>query len=344
MTLSRWKLMAGVLGLSMCGLAALAEPACRTVGYTRRGDDPKPAPEPEKPVEAAKPLPLPVSPPPVTEVPPPTIPLTDDKKPAPFPPTPTPVDSKAETKLIPLPPVNSSTTPPAVDLKLLKEVADVQNPPVPLPTLKDEPAKKDTAPLPVRTETTYREPLPAVVKSELPPTPAPLPSPPPTTVTPAPFTPPPAPAPSLPALEPQPQPLTTPRVTETIPPPAVQVKAEERPVTTVGKKLKVTLHLSDDKPWFEVKDGDDLVLKVTAEGVNLAAASDAKKAGGVLTAAGGVTFRTLGGYGTCDELRVVPGTGEVEVTGKVAVTSNWGKSETTATADKMTFRLGEGKK
>jgi hypothetical protein len=89
-----------------------------------------------------------------------------------------------------------------------------------------------------------------------------------------------------------------------------------------------------------VKDGDEVVLKVTADGVQLSAAAEKGKPAGVLVAVGGVTFRTLGGYGTCDELHVMPGTGEVVVTGKVTVTSTWGKAETTATADKMTFRLG----
>lgn len=303
MRLTRWKLMAGVLGLSMCGLAALAEPACRTVGLTRRSDD-KPTPEPPQPTEASKPLPLPPALPPAdTAVPPPVILPVDEKKPATLPP-PIPVD----TKPVALPPVNDPKTPPAVDPKLLEEVAKTQNPPVPLPTL---PEKKDagTAPLSVPAST--------------PPVPNPTPV--------QPFTPP-------PVTPPAPTPID-------VAPPVVPVKNEVAPLKAdaglAGKKLKVTLHLSDDKPWFEVKDGDDLVLKVTAEGVNLSAAADAKKAAaGTLTAVGGVTFRTLGGYGTCDELQVVPGTGEVVVTGKVSVTSNWGKSETTATADKMTFRLG----
>lgn len=306
MRLTRWKLMAGVLGLSMCGLAALAEPACRTVGITRRAEEPK-----SEPTEAAKPL----LPPADTAVPPPVIPAVEDKKPATLPP-PIPLEIKpVDTKPVALPPVNDPKTPPAVDPKLLEEVAKAQNPPVPLPTL---PEKKDAGPAPI--------PVPAPTLP-LPGNPNPLPAPTP------------APQPS-----PVPPPITTPPAppAPVFPDPVVPVKNESAALSSVtGKKLKVTLHLSDDKPWFEVKDGDDLVLKVTAEGVNLSAAADAKKAAaGTLTAVGGVTFRTLGGFGTCDELQVVPGTGEVVVTGKVSVTSNWGKSETTATADKMTFRLG----
>ena len=329
MTLSRWKLMAGVLGLSMCGLAALAEPACRSVGLTRRAEDTQPV-DPEKPTDAGKPVPLPVpaTPPADTAVPPPVIPPVDDKKADALPP-PIPV----EVKPVPMPAKNDPKAPPAFDPKLLEEVAKTQNPPVPLPTLKEE-KKGDALP-----------PIPG-------PTPVPLPSPP--QPNPVPPVAEPAPVPAPPVTQPivrvkDEKPALPPegKVVDPLVPAKPDPAAEAVKGLPNGKKLKVTLHLSDDKPWFEVKDGDDLVLKVTADGVNLTAAADGKKAAaGTLTAVGGVTFRTLGGYGTCDELQVVPGTGEVVVNGKVSVTSNWGKSETTATADKMTFRLGNdaGKK
>jgi hypothetical protein len=102
----------------------------------------------------------------------------------------------------------------------------------------------------------------------------------------------------------------------------------------------VQMHLGAGKPYFEVRDGEELVLKVVSDAVEVKAPADNGDAASVLKASGGVSFRTLGGNGTCDELRVIPGTGEVVVSGRVSVTSNWGKAETTATADKMTFRLG----
>ena len=328
MRLTRWKLMAGVLGLSMCGLAALAEPACRTVGLTRRADEPK-----QEPVEAAKPLPLPVpAPPSSTEVPPAIIPPVDDKKPAPLPsPIPTPDAKPTELKPIALPPINDSTLPPAVDPKLLADVHKIQNPPVPLPTLTE---KEPVAPLP--------KPVAPVA-----PAPIDFPAPKPVAVDTLPT---PVPSPVVPVADTKLAPVFAEVKKPDVPPlPGVEKKAELPPpvvnerVAPAGvvstKKLKVMLHLSDEKPWFEVKDGDEVVLKVTADAVSLEAAVSGKSTS-TLTATGGVTFRTLGGFGTCDELRVVPGTGEVVVTGKVAVTSNWGKSETTATADKMTFRLG----
>lgn len=345
MRLTRWKLMAGVLGLSMCGLAALAEPACRSVGLTRRADDTKP-----EPVEASKPVPLPVpAPPPATEVPPAVIPTFDEKKPLPLP-SPTPVDVKPVAM-----PANDPKLPPAVDIKLLEEVAKTQNPPIPLPSFKEQPVAPLPAPIPVPApKPVVADTTPPAPKAIDPiPTPVtPLPSPatptsrePLPAPVPAPLgTPTPVPQPSLVAV---PDPVMPVKADLPTPAPRVDLVPEVKPApeavkpagVVAAKKLKVLLHLSDEKPWFEVRDGEELVLKVTADAVSLEAAASGKTTS-TLTATSGVTFRTLGGFGTCDELKVVPGTGEVVVTGKVAVTSNWGKAETTATADKMTFRLG----
>lgn len=311
MTLSRWKLMAGVIGLGMCGLAALAEPACRTVGLTRRADDPKP--DEPKPTEAAKPLPLPdaplPTPPATTEVPPPVIlPVTDSKPPVPA------------ALPVPMPAKNDPKTPPVMDPKAFEDVTKALQPtPVPLPTL-----PTPTTPPPATT--------PPAPKFDFHTT-APVPVTPPVPVA-TPVVPVKGEVPAPPEAKVDVAPLAKP---DTVP-------AEAKAAPFNGKQLKVMLHLSTEKPWFEVKDGDELVLRVTAESVNLMAAADAGKPA-VLTAAGGVSFRTLGQSGTCDEVQVMPGTGEVVVKGKVTVTSNWGKAETTATAEKMTFRLGgEAKK
>ena len=59
-----------------------------------------------------------------------------------------------------------------------------------------------------------------------------------------------------------------------------------------------------------------------------------------MRATGKVGFVTPGGDGVCDELSVVPGTGQVVVTGKVQFKYNWGKVETTVSGDRLTFRLG----
>ncbi len=279
------------------------------------------------------------SPPPATEVPA-AIPLVEDKKPLPTPVAPPPT----ELKPIALPPVNDPTLPAAVDPKLLADVHKIQNPQTPLPSIDTNfqpvaPLPKSTELLPPPVQNRSEElrnsaPLPVIPPKPANPDPIPVALPAPKPVDPIP-----APTFVVPVADTKPMPVT--------PIPVTPLVVTERPAsapvaagTIANKKLKVTLHLSDEKPWFEIKDSDEVVLKVTADGVQLVAGASKGSPANTLTAVGGVTFRTLGGFGTCDELTVVPGTGEVVVTGKVSVTSNWGKSETTATADKMTFRLG----
>ena len=353
MTLTRWKLMAGVLGLAMCGLAALAEPACRTVGYTARqqptspplpavdtGSKPLPPPvvvPPPKPpdvlpspfpvgTEVPAPLPVPPLPSSGPPLPAPTNPFSDGPKP--LPPTPAPAPIAAAPSL---PPIGEPTVVPGgVDERAFTDLAKSQLKQVPLPSLDVKPE----VPKPV-----LDLPVPPSSSATLPP---PLPT----------F------EPSLPKPEKGAfklsdgslvsKPVATPVVGDVpLPTPTVipktADKAETFPVAatlTADRKLKVLLCLGAGKPWFEVRDGEELVLKVVSDAVEVKAPADNGDAADVLKASGRVSFRTLGGNGTCDELRVVPGTGEVVVSGKVVVTSNWGKAETTATADKMTFRLG----
>ena len=68
--------------------------------------------------------------------------------------------------------------------------------------------------------------------------------------------------------------------------------------------------------------------------------SDRGETMSVLKATGRVAFVTPGGDGSCEELTVMPGTGQVVVAGNVSFKYNWGKAETTVSGDKMTFRLG----
>jgi hypothetical protein len=336
MTLTRWKLMAGVLGLSMCGLAALAEPACRTVGYTHRQTPDVPPPVADA---GSKPLPPPVNVPPpapstlppapasLPSLPPPaTLPKADSAPPPatevpPAKPTLPPLPGPGELPKGPdLPPPAlpdlAPASPPAGGLseKAFTDLAKQNLQLQPLPTLSEK--KPETLPSP---------------KPELPKSDAALP-PPVVTFAPAPT---PEPLPTKPAPKAE-LPLTPSPVVTSEP---VRVSATTAAVPA-ERKLKVQMHLGSGKPYFEVRDGEELVLKVVSDAVEVKAPAENGDAASVLKASGGVSFRTLGGNGTCDELRVVPGTGEVVVSGRVAVTSNWGKAETTATADKMTFRLG----
>ena len=144
----------------------------------------------------------------------------------------------------------------------------------------------------------------------------------------------PAEAPSPKPIPPTPTPSWEPRAQ------AIPAEAPSEPARNLEKKLKVMLHMGDERPRFEVKDGDDIYLKVISDKVEVKSPSDSGANMSVMRAGGKVTFITPGGEGTCDELSVIPGTGQVIVTGKVAFTYNWGKVETTVSGEKMTFRLG----
>ena len=329
MRLIRWKLVAGVLGLSMCGLAALAEPACRSTApaQARMPEEPvapaKGAKEPApliEPVMAILPLPeLPVIsrhtevpavlPPslPFAELPTPSIPAMPVLKPAVTLP---PSALKATPSTIPeLPPavpmpVDQLPMPPQSFIDLARQNMNI----TPVASQRDGSLSVLILPTPMYTP--------------LPPDTGPLPQPQPpilgridTGVLPAPVA---------------PMQLTS---------RTVEDATELRPIST-EKKLRVQLNLGIGKPWLEIRDGEDLVLKVQCDGVEVKATGEGTDGMSTLRATGHVSFRTLGGNGTCETLSVTPGTGEVQVSGQVTVTSNWGKSETTATAEKMTFRLG----
>lgn len=124
--------------------------------------------------------------------------------------------------------------------------------------------------------------------------------------------------------------------------PAPTVRAEPPTLTRVAgeKRLKVMLHMGDDRPWFEVRDGNEVYLKVVCDSVDVKSPAERGEAPSVMRAFGKVFFVTPGGEGLCDELTVAPGSGQVSVCGKVAFTYYWGKTETTVSGDKMTFRLG----
>ena len=392
MNMNRWKLVAGVLGLSMCGLAALAEPACRNMApvYARMPEEKKP----EVPLPGRKPvkeLELPSLPPPPVV----TVPMSPTES------LPVPGSPKVDFPAVSGLPVPSALPP---DFKEPELPPALEKPPVTVPysEAKNLAVPKLVEPLPEKPSTQKFTELPSPILlptkmndpvkmaeefSKFPPLPdnvalpksitghkletgeviinTPLPQRQPGTEI---YTVdghgekrrvnPPLPPPSLePIFTPPPilavadtRPVPTKPLTAAIDPAPVappqltpRIVSEEvtplRPVS-VEKKLRVQLNLGSGKPWLEIRDNEELVLKVVAEAVEVKAVGEGTEGLNVLKATGGVSFRTLGGNGTCDELRVVPGTGEVQLSGKVVVTSNWGKAETTATAEKMTFRLG----
>jgi len=316
---TRWKMMIGALGLSLGGLAAVAGvPAANGVSCagTPTHTVARVSEPPTPPTPSPKPIELPALTPP--QLPTLELPLTPV-----VPAVPTPV--APEPSPLPVMPVAILPTPPMIPV------------PVPAPA----PARiEPTAPTPpvatVPPVTHFRTSVGSgQVRATVALAPEPLP--------PNPTAFPPLPTSGLP--EPKPQYVvssdapTPARAAETaavpIPamPPVESAKVAER-------KLKVILAMGDERPRFEVRDGDEVYLKVVCDRVEVKSPGEGGVSVSTMSATGKVTFVTPGGEGTCDQLAVLPGTGQVVVTGKVTFTYNWGKVETTVTGEKMNFRLG----
>ncbi len=278
MNLTRWKLLAAGFGISVCGLAALAEPACRSVGHTAGRSEPN-APE-SKSKGATEPKSMPVPVPALVELPvPPTI-----------------------------PPSVGVTTPAEIPLPvLLPELKPTPAPLLPIPA----PAPAPSAPVFIGPIVTVEQLDPNFAKPLTPPIPAPV---------------------ALPNIGVAQQPVES----FPVPTPLTPVSS----VAPTEKKLRVNLQMDEGNPKFEVRDGEEVVLKVVSDKVDVTSPKNKGERWSTLKAMGQVKFMTPGGDGYCDELQVVPGTGEVIAVGHVKFTYNWGKVETSATAEKMNFRLG----
>ncbi len=353
MNLSRWKLLAGVFGLSVCGLAALAEPACRTAGHgAGRQLPPVAESKPEaKPKQGGSTLPPPI------EVSPP--------KPADVKPTPAPAPLPSLSPALPTPLLGEPvelTLPTAKDDKVKGDAL----PAFPLPGLPSPtpnipgatavpdagpvalpgPTPVDVKPLPVPSDP---KPVEGTPTKEFRPGSGALPSVGGLPPLPMPHYTPPVPQPPMPTgslplpqpMDPKPQQLLPPTAL-TPTPPAPEVRAVEARSATpsVEKRLKVTLQMGEGNPRFEIRDGDEVVLKVVSDKIDVKAPTEKGDLWSTLKASGRVKFHSPGGDGYCDELVIVPGSCEVIATGKVQFKYNWGKVETAVTSERMTFRLG----
>lgn len=329
MNRTRWKMMIGALGLSLGGLAAVAGvPASQgmvscagtpTHTVARVGDPPVPVPAPKvadlpPPVPT---IPAPLSIPPISSEPA-VIPAA-----APLP----PIILTPVAPATPEPVKAAPATPPAVPhIPSLPPATPIPTPT--LPRLELPPAPAAPAPVPPAS-VPFEVNVPGGTSGVLrlaPPAPD-VPSPKPVEL----------PKPSAPEPRPAAAPVpTAPPAEERLAPTPV-APAEMKPVE---KKLKVILSMGDERPRFEVRDGDEIYLKVVCDKVEVKSPGEGGVSVSTMRATGKVTFVTPGGEGTCDELAVLPGTGQVVVTGKVSFTYNWGKVETTVTGEKMNFRLG----
>lgn len=103
---------------------------------------------------------------------------------------------------------------------------------------------------------------------------------------------------------------------------------------------RILLRVGEGEPTFEVKNGDNLVLKVACDKVDIK--SPEKGAGlSEVTARGKVRFAGFGAEGTCDELKFFAGTGEVSMTGtvKVQVKDKLGRVESELTTGSMKYKI-----
>ena len=302
MTLTRWKMMAGVLGLSIGGLAAMADPSQPKADKAAGG---KPAP-----VEIPAPAPgdVPQIAPAVAPAPKLLPPASVD--------VPTPVvATPADLPLLPQP----APAPKPVAVRDFEFVVPTATPIV-------VPVANEAAPIMDLTVSEPAAPKPPSVPAPAAPEP----------VASAPVVPEP-PSISPPVVRPEPTPELKPTPPSVATSPALPISTAG---ATVEKKLKVMLHMGDQRPRFEVKDADEVYLRVVCDKVDVEAPTGKADGQSTLKAMGHCAFVTPGGDGVCDDLTVVPGTGEVVVSGNVRFVYRWGRAETEVSGAKMTFRLG----
>jgi hypothetical protein len=105
-------------------------------------------------------------------------------------------------------------------------------------------------------------------------------------------------------------------------------------------KFRIILRVGEGEPTFEVKNGDNLVLKVACEKVDI---ESVEKSNGLskVTARGKVRFAGFGAEGSCDALSFMAGTGEVQMTGdvKVQVKDKLGRVESELTSATLKYKI-----
>lgn len=288
---------------------------------------------------------------PLTPTPSAAIPAT---KPSELPAPPAVDTAKKPVATPPAPPVPS--TPPSGDLLPPPGLPGTPNsPPLKLkpptqPTLPTEfapePMKSDTGTIPLPTpEVSPMKPAtmqPVIgasgMQQVVPPTP--------------PVAAPPAPKPTPPAVvanDPLVLPVETPQlphIDRPTPPlpgkPMTDAPPAPTPVqaSVADSKFRIVLRVGEGEPTFEVKNGDNLMLKVACEKVDI---KSPEKGGGLseVTARGKVRFVGFGAEGTCDELKFMAGTGEVSMSGevKVQVKDKLGRVESELTSGSLKYKL-----
>lgn len=347
MSFTRWKLMAGVLGVSLGGIA-VASTCAKFDRSNGRADTPVSKADDKLPPAGAPAIPLiplpalpdaptaPVLIPAGATTPP--VPLTSPAAPPALPPLPGPALPDAPK------PAKVEVTKPAAPTSLpavppLLPVGATEPPVIPPPSA---PAPPVVTPVPSKPDAKPTKPaLDPPIDS--------IPTAPPGDLLPPPAAPPKATPPSAP-----PAPPLTPPVNEIpkqdlprndVPPavPPLGVPPAAPPVAGVPQdatKFRILLRVGEGEPTFEVKYGDNLVLKVACEKVDI---KSPEKGTGLseVTAKGKVQFAGFGAVGTCNELSFMAGTGEVRMSGnvKVLVKDKLGRVESELTTATMKYKI-----
>jgi hypothetical protein len=360
MSISRWKLMACLLAFAVGGVAIMASHSNNKLNAQW---------DVSSPMSVAQSSPQATEPPPVI-VPVATKPTAAPSAPEPLPPIPVivPTDRAVDLEVPIITPASGAVPPPITRLKLgdaapvlIEPVAASELPsaiemlPAPRevgsgrPTAVEfelgepmPPSREDVArpmpPAPVTPPMVTLDPL--VVPMPTPPTAAPpvIQQGPPAFDLPPMEVRPPAIPPSSPPIPTDPPPSLKPMILTPPVPPAT-------PPTVAPSRLRMLLRLGDGKPRFEIRDtaSAELLFKVYGEKIEMQAPSDGKKSAidGV-TAVGKVRFTGPGVEGTCDQLCVLSGSGEVMLKGSVFMRTKRGKTWSEMTAEKMIYQIGFG--
>lgn len=309
MYLSRWKILAGMLSVSLGGLATVA-------GQCPKPDSSKGSKNPaDMPISADAPvLPqAPASPMPKIPTPGPTVPTLD----LPIPATPMLPSGPTVPALAVAPP--STGAPP---LPVPIQLAPAQLIPAPAPQVL--PTSGPSIPQ-LTTVAPTAQPAQVIIPYQSQSNQAVTP-PPSTEFTPLPSTAVPVSPPSLG------QAIPTQKPTPTV------VPASN--VTTSTTKYRIVLRVGEGEPTFEVRSGDDLMLKVVSDKVDV---KSPEKGTGLssVKASGKVHFAGFGAEGTCDELSFLAGTGEVAMSGnvKIHVKDKLGRVESELSTETIKYKI-----
>lgn len=325
MTISRWKLMAGFLGLSVGGLAMCCAQTSPVLPTPPKIDLPEPGPlnlpvppaagnkaSPDKEIEIVLPV---LNPPKPLEL----VPVkaeekgkAEEKKPAPTP------------SVNEIPSLGGIYEPPAAPKSEPKEGLGELEKIVP------------KAPTPVTGLDLNPVSPPATKKA---------PAPKPTELTPEPTK---VATPPAPAFDPAPtrfeEPKAPAKLVVTEAPVAKPVAKPEVKPEAAGTKLKLLLRMGTGTPRFEIRSttSEELLFKVYGEKIEMQAAPDGGKGSPLagVTAVGKVKFIGPGVEGTCDSLTLLSGTGEVLMKGNVQLKTKTGRTWSELAAEKMMYQIG----